>query len=318
MLCSFAVATAEFVLVGLLPRIAADLAVSMSAAGQLVTAYMLVVTVGGPAATSSPDGCPGGPARRHDGARHGAAVGSALAGTYACCSSRGSGPRSRRRCSWRWRRRSRWPPCRADLAADRRGGQGVRRVRARHRHRPAAGYPGRSGLRVARHVRRRRGAGPRGHVGVLVFCPPIPAVGSGEPGRGEPQAAGEPAVSAGSLVTCSRSPASWRSSPTWRRCSARITGSARAGSASRWSGTGEHDRGQRLAGRVPTAAIARLLPLPVAVWPWSCLRPASSCAAAAALVGLVVLGAATFIVVPLLQTWLMGGSGSRGRAWSPR
>ena len=51
MLCSFAVATAEFVLVGLLPEIAADLAVSVSAAGQLVTVYMLVVTVGGPVAT---------------------------------------------------------------------------------------------------------------------------------------------------------------------------------------------------------------------------------------------------------------------------
>ena len=51
MLCSFAVATAEFVLVGLLPEIAADLTVSVSAAGQLVTVYMLVVTVGGPVAT---------------------------------------------------------------------------------------------------------------------------------------------------------------------------------------------------------------------------------------------------------------------------
>ena len=51
MLCSFAVATAEFVLVGLLPQIASDLAVSVPAAGQLVTVYMLVVTVGGPAAT---------------------------------------------------------------------------------------------------------------------------------------------------------------------------------------------------------------------------------------------------------------------------
>ena len=51
MLCSFAVATAEFVLVGLLPEIAADLAVSVPAAGQLVTVYMLVVTVGGPVAT---------------------------------------------------------------------------------------------------------------------------------------------------------------------------------------------------------------------------------------------------------------------------
>jgi MFS transporter, DHA1 family, inner membrane transport protein len=51
MLCSFAVATAEFVVVGLLPQIAAELTVPLPAAGQLVTAYMLVVTVGGPAAT---------------------------------------------------------------------------------------------------------------------------------------------------------------------------------------------------------------------------------------------------------------------------
>ncbi len=49
--CSFAVATAEFVLVGLLPQVATDLDVSVAAAGQLVTAYMIVVTVGGPVAT---------------------------------------------------------------------------------------------------------------------------------------------------------------------------------------------------------------------------------------------------------------------------
>jgi MFS transporter, DHA1 family, inner membrane transport protein len=48
-LCAFAVATTEFILVGLLPEIAADLSVSLPVAGFLVTAYMLVVTVGGPA-----------------------------------------------------------------------------------------------------------------------------------------------------------------------------------------------------------------------------------------------------------------------------
>jgi DHA1 family inner membrane transport protein len=50
MVCSFAVATAEFVVVGLLPEISADLSVSVPAAGLLVTAYMVVGTVGGPAA----------------------------------------------------------------------------------------------------------------------------------------------------------------------------------------------------------------------------------------------------------------------------
>jgi MFS transporter, DHA1 family, inner membrane transport protein len=50
MLCSFAVATAEFVLVGLLPEISTELAVSLPAAGFLVTVYMIVGTIGGPAA----------------------------------------------------------------------------------------------------------------------------------------------------------------------------------------------------------------------------------------------------------------------------
>ncbi len=50
LLCSFAVATAEFVLVGLLPQISTDLHVTVSSAGMLVTAYMIVVTIGGPAA----------------------------------------------------------------------------------------------------------------------------------------------------------------------------------------------------------------------------------------------------------------------------
>jgi DHA1 family inner membrane transport protein len=49
MLCSFAVATTEFVLVGLLPEVSTELSVSLPTAGLLVTAYMLVVTVGGPA-----------------------------------------------------------------------------------------------------------------------------------------------------------------------------------------------------------------------------------------------------------------------------
>lgn len=50
LVCSFAVATAEFVLVGLLPDIATDLSTSLPTAGLLVTAYMIVVAVGGPLA----------------------------------------------------------------------------------------------------------------------------------------------------------------------------------------------------------------------------------------------------------------------------
>src|SRR4051794_39064788 len=51
MLCAFAVATAEFVLVGVLGEVAADLAVSLPTAGALVTVYMVVVAVGGPVLT---------------------------------------------------------------------------------------------------------------------------------------------------------------------------------------------------------------------------------------------------------------------------
>jgi len=50
-LCAFAVATAEFVLVGVLGEVAADLAVSLPTAGALVTVYMIVVAVGGPVLT---------------------------------------------------------------------------------------------------------------------------------------------------------------------------------------------------------------------------------------------------------------------------
>ncbi len=47
-LCAFAIGTAEFVIAGLLPDIARDLAVSIPAAGQLVTAYAIGVVVGAP------------------------------------------------------------------------------------------------------------------------------------------------------------------------------------------------------------------------------------------------------------------------------
>ncbi len=51
MVCAFGVATTEFVLVGVLGQVADALGVSVAQAGLLVTAYMLVVSIGGPAAT---------------------------------------------------------------------------------------------------------------------------------------------------------------------------------------------------------------------------------------------------------------------------
>ena len=45
---AFAIGTEGFVIAGLLPSIATDLSISVSAAGQLVTAYALTYAVGSP------------------------------------------------------------------------------------------------------------------------------------------------------------------------------------------------------------------------------------------------------------------------------
>lgn len=50
--CAFGIGTTEFVLVGLLPTIANDLAISISSTGLLVTLYALGVAIGGPIFTA--------------------------------------------------------------------------------------------------------------------------------------------------------------------------------------------------------------------------------------------------------------------------
>ncbi|QFY08738.1 MFS transporter [Nonomuraea phyllanthi] len=52
MLCVFGITTGEFVIAGILPDVAGDLAVSIPAAGLLVTAYAIGMIVGGPALTA--------------------------------------------------------------------------------------------------------------------------------------------------------------------------------------------------------------------------------------------------------------------------
>ncbi|MEU4232226.1 MFS transporter [Nonomuraea sp. NPDC026600] len=52
MLCVFGITTGEFVIAGILPDIADDLAVSIPAAGLLVTAYAIGMIIGGPALTA--------------------------------------------------------------------------------------------------------------------------------------------------------------------------------------------------------------------------------------------------------------------------
>src|ERR1700674_4888332 len=47
-LCVFAIGVAEFLLVGLLPKVASGVGVSVSEAGSLVTAYALAIAIGSP------------------------------------------------------------------------------------------------------------------------------------------------------------------------------------------------------------------------------------------------------------------------------
>src|SRR5438445_13700532 len=49
----FAIGTGEFVMMGLLPQVASDLAVSIPRAGQLISAYALGVVVGAPLLTAA-------------------------------------------------------------------------------------------------------------------------------------------------------------------------------------------------------------------------------------------------------------------------
>lgn len=52
LISAFAIGTTEFVIMGILPEVAADLQVTLSAAGLLVTGYALGVAIGGPVITA--------------------------------------------------------------------------------------------------------------------------------------------------------------------------------------------------------------------------------------------------------------------------
>lgn len=58
-LSAFAIGTTEFVIMGLLPRVASDLQVSLPSAGLLISGYALGVTVGGPLLAIAMAGLPG-------------------------------------------------------------------------------------------------------------------------------------------------------------------------------------------------------------------------------------------------------------------
>ena len=54
---AFAIGTTEFVIVGLVPTIAEQLAISLPSAGMLVSIYALGVAIGAPVLTTVPSAC---------------------------------------------------------------------------------------------------------------------------------------------------------------------------------------------------------------------------------------------------------------------
>lgn len=308
MLCSFAVATAEFVLVGLLPEIAADLTVSVSAAGQLVTVYMLVVTVGGPVATVLTRRLPRRSLLAATMALATAAAAlSAAAGSYGVLLVARLGSAVAQALFMAVASQVAMA-----AAAPARQTAAVARVFAGFALATVIGLPVGSlvGQAYGWHaafvlVTVLAGAGL---VGVLVFCPRIPADGSDAGSlAGVARLVANRAVLTGlavTLLTLTGFVAVFTYvAPMLSTVSGFSPGWVSVALVGYGLGT---VAGNVLAGRVPPAAVPRVLPVPLAVLALVLLGQGVLLRnQAAALVGLVALGAATFVVVPLLQTWLM-------------
>ncbi|GIJ30989.1 MFS transporter [Micromonospora sediminimaris] len=305
--CSFAVATAEFVLVGLLPQVATDLDVSVAAAGQLVTAYMIVVTVGGPVATVLTRRLP----RRELLAGTMAlatvsAVASAMATSYPMLLSARLGSALAQALFMAVASQvamASVPPERQTVAVARLfGGFALATVLGLPLGSligEAYGWPV-TFVAVA-------GLAALGLLGVLVFCPRVPT----PPPAGVRDSIGallRPGIYAGlgvTLLALTGFVAAFTYvAPMLRTVTGLSPGWVSVGLVGYGLGT---IAGNLLAGRVRPEAITRRLPLAVAVLTAILLaQPLLLPVAPLALAGLALLGAAAFLVVPLVQTWLMG------------
>ncbi|MCZ7422619.1 MFS transporter [Verrucosispora sp. WMMA2121] len=305
--CSFAVATAEFVLVGLLPQVATDLDVSVAAAGQLVTAYMIVVTVGGPVATVLTRRLP----RRELLAGTMAlatvsAVASAMASSYALLLSARLGSALAQALFMAVASQvamASVPPERQTVAVARLfGGFALATVLGLPLGSligEAYGWPV-TFVAVA-------GMAALGLLGVLVFCPRIPT----PPPAGVRDSVGallRPGIYAGlgvTLLALTGFVAAFTYvAPMLRTVTGLSPGWVSVGLVGYGLGT---IAGNLLAGRVRPEKITRRLPLAVGALAAILLaQPLLLPVAPLALTGLALLGAAAFLVVPLVQTWLMG------------
>src|SRR3954470_11327012 len=315
MVCSFAVATAEFVLVGLLPQIAADVSVSVAAAGQLVTLYMLVVTVGGPVATVLTRRLPRrGLLAGTMALATGAASGSALAGSYGVLLASRVGSALAQALFMA-------VASQVAMAAStpERQPAAVARVFGGFAVATVVGLPlgtlvgGRFGWHATfMVVAVLAGAGL---LGVLVWCPAIPAPDAVD-AVAEVRRILRPPVVRGLAVTLF-------TLTGFVAVFTYVTPMLRTvpGAGPLWvslalvgHGLGTV-AGNVLAGRVPAHAVAQVLPVPiVGLTLVLLLQPALLQYRPLAATGLVLVGLTAFVVVPLVQTWLMAAVGPQAAA----
>jgi MFS transporter, DHA1 family, inner membrane transport protein len=310
MLCSFAVATAEFVLVGLLPQIAADLGVSSAVAGQLVTVYMLVVTVGGPVATVLTRRLPRrGLLAVTMALAAGSALLCALAGSYALLLTARVGSALAQALFMAVASQV----AMAAVAPDRRTAA-VARVFGGFALATVLGLPlgtlvGQAYGWPATFVLV-AGLSGAGLIGVLTFCPAIAPAPPGPAGRGLHRLTTAPVLRGlgVTLFTLTGFVMVFTYvAPVLREVTG--LGPKLVAVALVLYGVGTIG-GNLLAGKVAPESISRVLPVPVAALAATLLlQTVLWRGAVAALTGLVLLGVAAFAVVPLVQTWLMGRVG---------
>jgi DHA1 family inner membrane transport protein len=149
-----------------------------------------------------------------------------------------------------------------------------------------------------------------GLLGVLVFCPQIPAADTGSVAS-TVRTILSPSVLRGLLITLLALTGFVAVftyvAPMLRSVSGFSPGWVSVALIGYGLGT---IAGNLIAGRIPPASIARLLPVPVGVLALVLLvQGALLRYQPLALAGLVLLGGAAFVVVPLVQTWLMGRVG---------
>jgi DHA1 family inner membrane transport protein len=310
MLCSFAVATAEFVLVGLLPQIAADLTVSVPAAGQLVTVYMLVVTVGGPAATILTRRLPRRPLLAATMAlATGSAALSALTGSYGplLATRVGSALAQALFLAVASEVAMAAVPAERQTAAVARvfGGFALATVVGL----PLGALVGQAYGWHATFVVVAVLAGA-GLLGVLLFCPAIAAADAPTALHSARLLVSGP-ILRGLLVTLlvltGFVAVFTYVTPMLRTVSGLSPGWVSVALVGYGLGT---VAGNVLAGRVPSASVLRLLPVPVGALALVLLVQGPSLRyRPLALATLVLLGCAAFMIVPLVQTWLMGRAG---------